>query len=255
MQPEYPISLGFGVVNNANGVKHCGVDEVAGYGKTYHAKYDGEFVYKILDVNHPANDGSGFTGVFTIIDNGVECFEFLYGHGDALVTIGQICHRGTPIMTEANHGEVYSGNTRITLDMQKNGDKRGSHAHNQKRILRKDSELQPNTQYITGMDGKPYRLNNYFFAIPYYNNGTNGCVNWTLPLFTRDLYLGCKGYDVLCLQNFLKARGFLDIEQTTDYFGLATKKAVSAFQKANNISPIGGYFGSKTRALINSNLQ
>ncbi len=254
MKTEYSVSLGFGIVNNANSKMHTGIDEVAGYGKTYHAKYDGEYVYKILDKDNPANDGSGFTGVFTLIDNGIEVFEFLYGHGDSLVTIGQICHRGQPIMTEANHGEVYSNGTRITLEMQKNGDKRGSHAHNQKRILRKDKELRPNTEYLTVFGGGYLRLNNFYYAIPYFNNGANGCVDWTKELFTRDLFLGCRGYDVGCLQRFLIARNFMQGE-ATEYFGVVTAKAVSAFQKANGISPIGGYCGKTTRGIINNILQ
>ena len=259
MKLEYKIQQPFGANATTTyvtgGLKgHPGVDYAGGYGSSIHSLFDQEYVYKILDTQHPANDGSGFTGVFTIIDNGIEVFEFLYGHGDPKVTVGQICHKGDVIMTEANHGESYSGGTRITLEMQKNGDKRGSHVHGQKRILRKDSELQPNTQYITGMDGKPFRLNNYFFAIPFYSNGYNGCVDFMLPLFNRDLFLGCRGYDVGCLQRFLIARGFMQGE-ATEYFGQQTLKAVSAFQKVNNLAPIAGYCGKATRDIINNILQ
>ena len=257
---EYPISQPFGAnFNNSyinSGLKgHNGVDYAGGYGSPVHSLFEQEYVYKILDKDRLANDGSGFTGVFTLIDNGIEVFEFLYGHGDPKVTVGQICHRGDVIMTEANHGEVYSNGTRITLEMQRAGDKRGSHVHAQKRILRKDRVRLNNTRYITGQDGNALNHNGFYYAIPFYENGYVGCVDFTLPLFNRDLFLGCRGYDVQCLQNFLKARGFLDIEQTTTYFGFATKKAVSAFQKVNNISPIGGFCGFKTRSLINLNLQ
>lgn len=260
MKLEYKIHQPFGANFNGSylsmGLKgHNGVDYAGGYGSPIHSLFEQEYVYKILDETNKANDGSGFTGVFTLIDNGIEVFEFLYGHGDPKVTVGQICHRGDVVMTEANHGLVFSNGVQITLDMQKAGDKRGSHVHAQKRILRKDRVRLNNTRYITGPDGNALNHNGFYYAVPFYDNGFFGCVDFILPLFNRDLFLGCRGYDVQCLQNFLKARGFLDIEQTTDYFGLATKKAVSAFQKANNISPIGGFFGSKTRALINNNLQ
>jgi hypothetical protein len=259
MKVEYPLAQPFGMNYNgsylASGLKgHTGIDEAGGYGCTYHSKFDQEYVYKILDADHPANDGSGFTGVFTIIDNGIECFEFLYGHGDPLVKAGQILHKGDPVMTEANHGEVYSGATRITLDMQKAGDKRGAHAHNQKRILRKDKVLVSNTRYITDNSGGYLFYNGFFYAIPYFDNGYNGCVDWMAPVFSRTLTLGMSGYDVICLQNFLKARNFFNGD-STGYYGKITMQAVSAFQKANNLSPILGIFGPKTKDLVNSILQ
>lgn len=260
MKTECKIGQSFG--GNAtetyinNGLKgHCGVDNSCGYGSPIHSYFDTEYVYKVLTKEHPSNDGTGFTGVFTIIDNGIEVFEFLYGHCNPSVTVGQILTKGTVLGTEANNGEVYSNGVRITLEMQKAGDTRGTHRHDQKRILRKDKNIQPNTRYITDEQGKTLYYNGYYYAIPYYNNGYNGCTNWLLPLFNRDLFFGCRGYDVQCLQNFLKARGFLNIAETTDYFGLQTKQAVSAFQKANAINPVLGYVGQKTRDLINSILK
>lgn len=231
---------------------HTGIDSSCGYGSPIKSYFDTEYVYKVLTKENPANDGSGFTGVFTIVDNGVEVFEFLYGHCDPLVTVGQILTKGQAIGTEANNGEVYSNGVRITLEMQRNGDKRGTHRHDQKRILKKVKVVDEKKRYLTDNSGAYLILNGYYYEIPYFNNGYNGCVNWLLPLFNRDLYFGCSGYDVQCLQNFLKARGYLNINETTQFFGLATKGAVSAFQKAHGISPTLGYVGSKTRDLINN---
>lgn len=257
MKLEYPISQPFGAnFNNSYAPLrgHPGIDYDGGYGAPVHSLFEQEYVYKVLDVDHPANDGSGFTGVFTIIDNGIECFEFLYGHGDPCVKVGQILTPGTLIMTQANHGEVYYGGLRITLAMQKAGDKRGTHVHGQKRILRKDAEMKPGVKYITTIDNTPFRLNNFYLAYAFQDNGYAGCIDFTLPLFNRDLFLTCRGYDVGCLQRFLIAREFMSGE-ATDYFGALTQKAVSAFQKANNISPIAGYCGKATRALINQILK
>lgn len=256
MKLEHPIAQGFGANATATyvagGLKgHSGVDTDGGYGAMVHSLFDQEYVYKILTVDNPSNDGTGFTGVFTIIDNGIEVFEFLYGHGDPLVTVGQICHRGDAIMRQSNHGECYSNGVRITLEMQKKGDKRGTHSHLQKRILRKDRMLQPLTRYLTDNSGKMLCKDGYYFAIPFYDNGYNGCVNFMLPLFQKDLMLGSKGYDVGMLQRFLSARGFMQGE-ATGYFGKVTMQAVAAFQKVNNISPIGGYAGKKTLAIINN---
>lgn len=262
MKNEYPITQPFAANYTSANVNaglrgHTGVDEVGGYGAPYHCKHEQEYVYKVLDKENPSYDGSGFTGVFTIVDNGIEVFEFLYGHGDPCVKVGDTIHKGDVVMTEANHGEVYSGNTRITLAMQQAGDKRGSHAHNQKRILYKTKEfMEGNTRiYITDNKGFYKDKEGYYYYIPFYKNGYSGCVDFMAPLFQRNLMLGMSGYDVKCLQNFLKTRGFLVIDETTQYFGTMTRKALSDFQKANNIFPTFGFFGEKTRTLINNILQ
>ena len=52
---------------------------------------------------------------------------------------------------------------------------------------------------------------------------------------------------VSVLQTFLNKSGFLQASPT-GYFGSMTKAAVVAFQKANDISPVSGFVGPKTRA-------
>lgn len=111
---------------------HTGIDHSCGFGSEIKSCFDTEYVYKVLTKENPANDGSGFTGVFTIVDNGIETFEFLYGHCNPSVKVGQILTKGTVLGTEANNGEVYQGGVRITLAMQKAGDQRGTHRHDQK---------------------------------------------------------------------------------------------------------------------------
>lgn len=65
--------------------------------------------------------------------------------------------------------------------------------------------------------------------------------------FTRDLTTGSTGADVTCLQNALRAGGYLTAN-ATGYFGPATQTGVMAWQKAKGISPAAGYFGAKSRA-------
>lgn len=240
---------------------HTGIDNFCGYGTPIYAYHDEAYVYKVLTKENPSNDGTGFTGIFCIIDNGIEVFEFLYGHCDPSVKVGDIIKKGDLIGTEANNGEVYAGSgtkdsdfIRITLAMQKAGDHRGAHRHDQKRILKKVKNWNSKDHFLSDVNAS-YFKDGYYYMIPYYNNGYNGCVNWLLPIFNRDLFLGCTGYDVLCLQNFLKARGHLQIDETTTYFGTKTLSAVSAFQRSNGLSPIAGYCGVKTRTLINNQLQ
>jgi len=70
--------------------------------------------------------------------------------------------------------------------------------------------------------------------------------------FTRALTVGSKGDDVSALQSYLISKGYLSISAPTAYFGPLTKAAVSAWQKANGISPSVGYFGPVSRAFYAS---
>lgn len=77
--------------------------------------------------------------------------------------------------------------------------------------------------------------------------------------FTRDLKVGTARDDVKMLQAFLNTHGYPVASQgpgspgnETIVFGAATRSALIKFQKANDITPAAGYFGPKTRALVNS---
>ncbi len=68
--------------------------------------------------------------------------------------------------------------------------------------------------------------------------------------FSRDLTVGSTGSDVTCLQNALKAGGYMTVN-ATGYFGPATRAAVVAWQNAAKVTPAAGYFGAKSRAAFN----
>jgi hypothetical protein len=70
-------------------------------------------------------------------------------------------------------------------------------------------------------------------------------------VFNINLRQGMRGKDVLELQKFLIAQGFLKIVTPTINFGPATKAALIAFQKKNNIVPASGFFGPLTRTVVN----
>jgi hypothetical protein len=74
------------------------------------------------------------------------------------------------------------------------------------------------------------------------------------PVFTRDLTVGSTGLDVLALQKWLNSHGYQVTApgHETTYFGNLTKAAVAAFQVAKGITPSAGFFGPKTRAVINN---
>ncbi len=79
------------------------------------------------------------------------------------------------------------------------------------------------------------------------------------PSFGRDLQAGSAGADVLDLQRFLNARGYMVAPSgpgspgnETSTFGQLTRQALAKFQAANGIVPAAGYLGSITRAFIAS---
>ncbi|MDD2446524.1 MAG: NlpC/P60 family protein [Tissierellia bacterium] len=57
--------------------------------------------------------------------------------------------------------------------------------------------------------------------------------------FNRALNLKDSGQDVERLQEALKAIGYLDIDECTDYFGEQTKTALMSFQEDNELAPDG----------------
>jgi len=67
--------------------------------------------------------------------------------------------------------------------------------------------------------------------------------------FTRDITLGSRGDDVICLQNYLTSTGhFTYAGGSTGYYGSITKLALAAWQAANGVAPAAGYFGPISRA-------
>ena len=69
--------------------------------------------------------------------------------------------------------------------------------------------------------------------------------------FTKLLKQGQRNAEVKLLQQKLQQLGFFPKNiSPTDFFGLVTKQALKAFQRANGISPVG-YLGPKTRELLN----
>lgn len=249
--PSCVLGQGFG--GNANPsyasgglIGHPGIDERCGYGTPIHSIYDG-VAYKVLTPQLPSNDGTGFTGVFMIVDDGLECFEWLVGHCDPLIQDGEPVRMGDAIGTEANHGTVYSGNTQITLAMQKEGNHEGSHRHYQKRPLMPVPATTWSNSYLTNRNGSPYRLNGFYYQVFNPKNGYNGCVSPLAPVFNRDLTIGMSGYDVFVLQRILARKNFL-LAQPTGFFGPQTAKAVANFQTWNSVTPTS-YFGPRTRSL------
>lgn len=83
--------------------------------------------------------------------------------------------------------------------------------------------------------------------------------NITSYQFGKDLELGDENLDVKELQKYLNQAGFVVAKtgagssgNETTYFGPATQATLIKFQLAKNISPAAGYFGPKTRSIMNA---
>lgn len=74
---------------------------------------------------------------------------------------------------------------------------------------------------------------------------------YAMKPFIKDLSFGSFGTDVFLLQDYLESIGYGDFVPT-GFYGSKTREAVQAIQKDNNIEPISGYFGPKTRNLVNN---
>jgi hypothetical protein len=80
--------------------------------------------------------------------------------------------------------------------MQKNGDKRGSHRHYQKRRVGKVPKTTGGS-YLNAYGFYKDPAGNYY-QVYMPGNGYNGCVDWMAPLFPRSLFVGMSGYDGTC---------------------------------------------------------
>jgi peptidoglycan hydrolase-like protein with peptidoglycan-binding domain len=69
-------------------------------------------------------------------------------------------------------------------------------------------------------------------------------------MFTQDLKYKDENPDVLMLQRFLVAQGYLTVTPN-GYFGKATKVALMKFQNTHSL-PVSGFFGPMTRVVIHS---
>lgn len=255
---DFECTIGQGFGENANGsyaasglAGHTGIDESCGYGSEIRAYADG-VVFALHTPEKPAKDG--YTAIYVLCHTPLEFFELAYGHVSRIdVKVGDRVTKGQVIGAEGNKGTVYQGGVRITLAMQKAGDKRGSHRHVQKRPLYRSKDLQPGREHLRNGNGTVFDEDGFYYyrAIP--ENGFAGCTNLAGDLWTRSMQFGSRGYDVYLLQKALVLQGFLPHDhQPTEFYGTLTQFAVAHFQRLTGISPALGFFGPKTRATLNA---
>src|SRR6185503_1517277 len=211
-----PFGANYNPLYNGQGLKgHTGQDWSCGFGTPITSLYSG-IAYKVWTAENTP-DPAGYTCVCILVDNGIEIFEWEVGHLNPSITQGSVVNVGDVIGTEANNGPVYAGNIPISVAMQKSGDQRGHHRHYQKRPFQYSLTDNDSSRYLLDPKSGLYDGPKGYCKVFNGTNGYNGCVDPSLPVFQRDLFIGCSGYDVYVLQRFLVSKGLFTVEPTAFY--------------------------------------
>ncbi|MBI2057834.1 MAG: peptidoglycan-binding protein [Candidatus Yanofskybacteria bacterium] len=103
-------------------------------------------------------------------------------------------------------------------------------------------------EYYCGNDGKVYRS---AYICPFgCSNGICNSIPVSFDNFSRDLYLGSRGNDVVRLQALLANEVSYPANLLTGYFGNITHEAVKRLQEKYGVKPISGFFGEITRRAL-----
>lgn len=258
------ISQNFG--QNANGsyqsngfTGHTGMDIVGQHRENIYASCDG-LVYSTMNKDNP--DLMKYRAVFQLIEEDGIAYELAYGHlMDIYVEPNTFVKKGTLIGTQGNTGNVFTGGKEVTAKMKENNSPAGSHLHFQLRLLKKNDKLDKKTVKLVDANGL-LKIDGYYFEIPEYNNGFNGCVDLlpflvmesavstiqeiievVKPKLTQTLRYGSRGDQVKLLQKKLGIK-------SDGIFGRMTEAKVKEFQKSKGLAA-DGIVGSKTREKLN----
>lgn len=156
---------------------HTGVDDTCGYGSKVYALKKG-LVYKILDREHPANDGSGYWAVFMVCEENGKHIEWQIGHLSKIYCkVGDVVEPWDFIGEEGNRGIVYSGGTLITKAMQDAGDIRGHHRHYNKKYVTRRKDI-INAPYLTSYGVGLFKdKDGFMYSVDNATNGYSGSVD------------------------------------------------------------------------------
>lgn len=243
---------------------HTGQDYVVAWGTPVPCAVDNSYCYSTINKDNP--DPSKYRTPCFIVEDETGVYEIIYGHASDILAIpDRMYHAGEIVSKVGNTGAVYVGGRETTTAAKLKGSKDGSHLHFQVRLLTKVVKTRKGYNYVVDGNGI-LKKDGYYYEVVNYDNGRNGCIDpepffeEKKPyIFTRDLYLGVSGPDVLALQKYLNSHGFTISTQgagspgkETAYFGRLTKNALARYQIAKGIWPASGHFGSITRSYFNS---
>lgn len=214
--------------NGVNITSHNGIDYLAKHGQPVYAAHDG--------IAYPEVDDKQGHGVVVVTVNKhpykktEAYFKTIFWHliDNIPVTGGQFVKKGEII--------GYANSTGLST---------GDHLHFSLKPMYTSNPFEgSNIEAGNGLGGA-------IDPTPYYDGNFAYNENKEVT-FTRDLYFGKNGDDVLELQAILIELGYIGEECYTGFFGFKTLGGVIKYQQVNNISPAFGYVGRLTRINLNS---
>lgn len=160
-----------------NGLKgHPGIDFKTLFDDSILFCADG-YVYKIINKDNP--DLSKYRAVFQLVESKDFTYEIQYAHCNQITcSLGAVAV-GSEAGTQGNTGFVAVGGKEVSTAEKNAGSKAGYHLHFQVRKCKKTLVLNPASNYLSSpaSESIPYRLNGYYYEIPEYTNGYNGCID------------------------------------------------------------------------------
>lgn len=206
---HYVITQGFGGNDNEsykNGglLGHPALDLVTVYDDIERFAQEGR-VYKTI--NFGDSDLMRYRAVMQIVEfeDTLDCYEVTYGHcHDLLCKIGTVA-AGDAAASEGNTGEVYTDGRLVTRLEKAAGSTKGTHLHFQLRYCRQTDKYDPTQKYLSSQEdeSKPYFDGTYYYLVPHFYNGYNGCIDPT-P-FMQPTYAGNIPAELTALQALVVA--------------------------------------------------
>ncbi len=147
------------------------------------------YCYSLMHLNDPVL--MDYRAIFFICETENGVYEISYGHvSEAFAEVGKTYQVGDIIGKVGNTGACYVGQHLVTEAEKDAGSHAGAHLHGpQIRMLAKTLKSNKYAHYITTSLGNKYVDNDgFFYGIPDYDNGYNGCVS--LALFSTEKVAG-----------------------------------------------------------------
>lgn len=157
------------------GNQHTGQDEYKGYGYAWMSDNDG-IVYKVWEPTADFN----WAAVHMLVPDGDDWCEVIpLGHASKIVVKeGDFVHTGQLVGYEGNHGEVYSGGRKVTVEERVRGSRLGAHNHRGIRPIKLVDTQEKGAYYLEDRQGRPFKFQGKYCKI----KNINSSKGWVDPM-------------------------------------------------------------------------
>lgn len=131
-------------------------------------------VYKKFNEQNP--DLSRYRAPCELIDLDDCVIEITYGHCNDITCLLGTVKPLQILATVGNTGSVFDGSHEVTEAEKEAGSHGGAHLHFQLRKCQKVTDILATEQYLQGIDGNVF-YDGFYYHVPEYNNGYNGCID------------------------------------------------------------------------------